>query len=516
MSNKHMSIVDFKTSTVAKNSSLRDTNNAISTIQQNANDAFFKSYKEQQSPDPESPGRKNYRTYPYDYFSGIDAKVFFGDVWVDDVVTIQYSVSQNKIPIYGYASQLYDAVARGTVIVNGSLTIAFKEMGYLNMVQRLIETQRQGSRNALEQTIRDYAEKADQKKLQFIPNLQGTPNRSGQNVGGLNGLGFSPNGTAQFIRQNETIETILQRTKGGNKYNGNVVSAGLSAAYLNETNFNGDRDFEDFAEILEDTIWGDSNGRPLGKTLKYRRADEFDYKWRSGGQDTGAINVGRDDYAYCLNILITFGDMNDFRAEHTVTALNDVHFVSQSTIVSPTGEPIGETYNFFARDINQNITSSAFNIPEIKFEVGDGIDPSKLEDVEELRKYLDYNNTCKKITVYVVASFMEGEAWRTERHEVASLTNEPNKPPKFSFNNRESFSDQVISLVEKMINNVSDSVINTDYSQHILEVVFDEHKTEKDNKITSEDKSQLMQQIESRSNGNSGYVIPINSEMYIQ
>jgi len=483
MASKQRKTADFDTSTVERNSSLRETNNAISTIQQNANDAFFKSYKEQQSPDPESPGRKNYRTYPYDYFSGIDAKVFFGDVWVDDIVTIQYTVSQNKVPIYGYASQLYDAVARGTVIVNGSLTIAFKEMGYLNMVQRLIETQQRGAQTALEQTVREYAKKANDRKLQFIPNLQGTPDRNGQNVGGLNGLGFSPTGTAQIIRQNETIETILQRAKGGNKYDGNVVSAGLGAAYLNETNPNGNRDFEDFAEILEDTIWGDSQGRPLGKTLKYRRADEFDYKWGPAGQDTGAINIGRDDYARCLNILMTFGDTNDFRAEHTVVALNDVHFVSQSTILSPTGDPIGETYNFFARDINQNITSSTFNVPEIKFQVGNDINPSKIEDIQELEKFLAYKDTFKKITVYTVASFKEGEEWRTERHKVASLTNEPNQPPRFSFNSREPLSDQVMSLVERMINNVADSTLETEYSQHILEVVFDENIGENEGEV---------------------------------
>lgn len=486
MANKQMKMtsdssdsgIDYNLDTVDRNSSLRETNAAITTAHRDANSAFFRSYKEQQSPDPESPGRKNYRTYPYDYFSGIDAKVFFGDVWVDDIVTIQYTVSQNKVPIYGYASQLYDAIARGTVIVNGSLTIAFKEMGYLNMVQRLIETQQQGAVTALEQTVREYAEKADKKMLQFIPNIQGTPDRNGENVGGLQGLSFSPTGTAQIIRQGETIETILQRKKGGNKYDGNVVSAGLSAAYLDDVNPNGNRDFEDFAEILEDTIWGDSNGRPLGKTLRYRRADEFDYEWASDGSDTGAVKIGRDDYAKCLNILMTFGDMNDYRAEHTVIALNDVHFLSQSLILSPTGDPIGETYNFFARDINQNITSSTFNVPEIKFQVGNHANPSKLEDIEALRAFLKYKDTFKSMKIYMVASFKEGEAWKEEKKLIRDVG-----PEYLTFNSREPFTDQLISIVERAINEVEYSSINTDYSQHILEVVFDENIGENEGEV---------------------------------
>lgn len=449
------SMVDYKSETVERYNSLRNTNSALTTKLKDEQNAFYKGYAPFSNPNAESEKRKNFRTYPYDYFSGIDAKVFFGDVWVDDIVTIQYSVTQNKTPIYGYASQLYDAVARGNVIVQGTLTIAFKEMGYLNLVQRIVENQGRSSEQALKTKVDKYAKLNSEKKLQFIPNLEGTPDRTGATAG-LGAVQFTPNGSAQIIRQSETIESILVNKKGGN-----VVSSGLSTILYDEPKNDGNRDFEDFAEVLEDTIWGDSNGRPLGKKLKYRRADEFDYTYTRSGDDQGGVFVGRDDYAKCLNIMMTFGDMNDFRAEHTLMVLNDVHFTSQGVLLAPTGEPIGETYSFFARDINQTITSSAVKINSLKFDIG-GPAPSVLSDIKDLEDYMKWNDGFAVFNVYSVASFKEGSEWITTKTLVAQLRN-------LSINNYESLLDQVSRLAEVAINDPSNK-IDISYSQHIIEV----------------------------------------------
>jgi hypothetical protein len=442
---------------VKENSSLRDRNNAISTRLDSEKKLFSRDYSATNPPDKEAESRKNYRTYPYDYFSGIDAKVFFGDVWVDDIVTIQYTVNQSKIPIYGYASQLYDAVARGTVIVQGTLSISFKEMGYLNMVQHIIENQRHGAKQALESKVKELSKKAKEGKLQFIPNLEGSDDKHGNSLG-LKGVGFSPNGNAQIIRQGQTIEDILMQKKGGN-----IVSSGLGAILYEEVNPNGNRDFEDFAEVLEDTIWGDSNGRPLGRKLKFRRPDEFDYTYSRKGDDLGGIQIGRDDYADALNILITFGDMNDFRAEHTVIALNDVHFTSQASIIAPTGEPIGETYTFFARDINQTLSSSTLNVPKIKMEIGEGTNPSALDDVDALSNYIARLSSAKKITIWSVANFNSVTGWTSIRTKVREV----DFP---DFNSYEPFIDQMIRLVERLINDTTDSQIDVSSGQHILEI----------------------------------------------
>ena len=66
-----------------------------------------------------------------EYFSGSQASIFIGEIWVDDILDWQCSVGANAMPIYGYGSTFYDHVASGQVLVKGSFTINFREPNYL-------------------------------------------------------------------------------------------------------------------------------------------------------------------------------------------------------------------------------------------------------------------------------------------------------------------------------------------------------------------------------------------------
>jgi hypothetical protein len=69
--------------------------------------------------------------YPQEYFSGTQAAIYFRDIFIDEVTFISYTLQQSKTPIYGYGSQLFDAVVPGIVIVEGVLNINFRDSGYL-------------------------------------------------------------------------------------------------------------------------------------------------------------------------------------------------------------------------------------------------------------------------------------------------------------------------------------------------------------------------------------------------
>ena len=66
-----------------------------------------------------------------EYYSGSQSSLFIGDIWVDDICEIQYQLNYGATPIYGYGSQLFDHIAEGRQLVQGSLTINFKEPNYL-------------------------------------------------------------------------------------------------------------------------------------------------------------------------------------------------------------------------------------------------------------------------------------------------------------------------------------------------------------------------------------------------
>lgn len=65
------------------------------------------------------------------YYSVIDAEVYFGNEYVEDVHDINWSVRQNVTPLFGYNSYTYDEVARGNRTVFGAFTINFTSPNYL-------------------------------------------------------------------------------------------------------------------------------------------------------------------------------------------------------------------------------------------------------------------------------------------------------------------------------------------------------------------------------------------------
>lgn len=393
------------------------------------------------SNDPFStPTRDNYQTYPYDYYAGTDCKIFFGDVWVDDIITLNYSVGQTKTPIYGYASQNFDAVAKGQIVVEGQFTIAFKETGYLNIIQATLEEQRVNASDMIQGKIRKLQENDQQK---FIPGLTTINDDSKEKVD----FSYSANGTPQIIRQAQTIEQVLTSKKAATVLNSHF--GGTSA-----------NDFEDFAEILEDSIWGDSNGKTIELENKLKRADEFDYTGNGG-----ILTAKGHNYADVLNIMLTFGDINDTRAEHTMVVLNDVHITSTSMVVTPNGDPIGESYTFIARDINKSINtkSNIFNINPVKLNIGNNSKLSKLEDINAIEEFLNNKDQVNNFSITLNAGLIDNEWYPA---------NIPMGKQQVTFNKVIPFTDQLCSMVETFINTVSQETIPTNYIQAIVTVDF--------------------------------------------
>lgn len=410
------------------------TNQEENDIRQKQNASFIGS-----SNDPFSnPKRDNYQTYPYDYFAGCDCKVFFGDIWVDDIVAINYNVSQSKTPIFGYASQNFDAIAKGQVIIQGTLAISFKETGYLNIIQATLEAQKKRITSGIDKKIKQYKDDANHNT--FIPGINYIGDSS--NMAPVN-VSYSATGNPQIIRQQQTIEQILTSKKAG-------------TALSSELNLQDkSRDFEDFAEVLEDSIWGDSNGHPIELENQLKRADEFDYS--SNG---GIITAKNRSYSDVLNIMLTFGDINDYRAEHTIIVLNDVHFTSNSAMINPDGAPIAEEYTFIARDINKSINTKSTNINPIKLDVGnDNIKLSKLSDVEAIEQFL--NNSSSQATLTFEAA-LTPNGWAAYTGKIIET---------FSSNKINPFVDQVCQFVENTINtSYVPEIVDTNNTQYIIKI----------------------------------------------
>lgn len=79
--------------------------------------------------------------FDYEYFCGANILVQLGDMVVTEAVAISYSIEENKLPIFGYASRHFDAVASGNVLVRGTLLINFVDQNYLYYLIKLAKNE---------------------------------------------------------------------------------------------------------------------------------------------------------------------------------------------------------------------------------------------------------------------------------------------------------------------------------------------------------------------------------------
>jgi len=80
--------------------------------------------------------------YQLQYFTGVQASIWIGEAWIAECFGISFQATQNIIPIFGYASSTFDAVARGKVLVQGSFEINFIDEGYLYYVMHKMNSER--------------------------------------------------------------------------------------------------------------------------------------------------------------------------------------------------------------------------------------------------------------------------------------------------------------------------------------------------------------------------------------
>jgi len=263
-------------------------------------------------PNPNRPTDLAPVEYDHDYFCGSTARLYFEEIWVDDIITVTWNASQQKSPIYGYASQFFDAVANGTFLVQGSFSIAFKESAYLYTIMNKLR--------------------------------------------GKHGDQAVARSVADARQDNSRLARVMESTPAYGRVSNTTKIESYTIEDWMGTSSDGTAQFEAVAEALEDVLWGvkdydilDDNALPgaIRPQTRIPRPDELD---RVGN----ASKVGRIGQGF--DILITYGDINDGPANHTIKTLSGVHLTGSSQTLAPTGEPIAEVYSFFARSIDDRIT----------------------------------------------------------------------------------------------------------------------------------------------------------------
>lgn len=236
-----------------------------------------------------------YTRFQNEYFAGSDVRIYFGDVWVDEITNLQFTLQEQVTPIYGYASYTWDKVARGTRYIQGSFAINFKESYYLHYVM-----------NSLSSKL-----KAEDKET---PVFSAASWKEGTSVEHL----IETADTPAF----ESIADEFEKSLWGESSNDQMTS--LVTRRKNDTFFS--------PEHRGNNKEGD--GVIYDSTSQKALADEG------------------------FNILINYGPMNEvggMKASVTAHSLIGVQLTGVSQVIGGDGQPVQEMYSFIARDLDGNV-----------------------------------------------------------------------------------------------------------------------------------------------------------------
>jgi len=264
--------------------------------------------------------------YNIDYYSGSQVALYIGDVWIDEITSLTYSVSQNRQPLYGYNDQLFRDVSKGQVLVQGEFTINFKEAGYLFVILNRYKNLTEGKPTRMNPFISgDSVSHANIENM--IANKDVNVRERNQMKQAL---------AATYSKNNRTREGIederfaikygfseMTRTSAGASLTGHASDPRLGAGSA-----------ESLFEAFEDKIWG-------------RKEDDL-------GEGSGRQDARRADQAELnpFDIYIAFGDYaGSDKANHTIQKLTSVHILGTSKQIVIDGQPIQEAYSFIARNI---------------------------------------------------------------------------------------------------------------------------------------------------------------------
>lgn len=241
-----------------------------------------------------SPAQQ-YDINKFSYYSGSQITVWFGDILIDDIVSIQWVRSQSKRPIYGYASQQFDAVANGTVMIQGNFSINFRQSGYLSIV--------------LFEIKKIYSEVSNTESWPVIRSIIGQHLKNGT---------FGPQ-TSQEI-----------------------IDIGNSP------------DFLSLAKGYESIIWGDDTLI----TGSMSPSDEDESYIKTTPADTRQARDIPDGFNILITYGDTSGNssrtINDY-AQSTTKAINGVHIIGDGQVIQTGGQNIIEQYDFIARGTDEYI-----------------------------------------------------------------------------------------------------------------------------------------------------------------
>ena len=67
------------------------------------------------------------------YFTSAQTKMYIGNLFIDEMVSIEWSIQENSVPVFGYNSRFADAYAQGRSLIQGQIMLNYTAPWYLGV-----------------------------------------------------------------------------------------------------------------------------------------------------------------------------------------------------------------------------------------------------------------------------------------------------------------------------------------------------------------------------------------------
>lgn len=267
-----------------------------------------------------------FQSFSSNYYSGLDMSCYFDNIFMDEIIQLQYQEVENVRPNFSYADITYRSATHGSRLVQGSFAINFKEGGYLYKLLNYLrdtDTQSQklkalldsngGGNHMLASTL--IAETASSEAEQMTDDTMALRNMA--------------------LKGDYTIEDFVN---GTTKFSSDNINK-----------------WSDYMDALDSTFWGGKlNGNRFNidpedspttskhymKHTKYQTREKgFDIRLKFGQPEDNMTDIQQDS-------------SKGIPRWGTLEVLRNCHITGHSKGIDDSGRPIVEVYSFICASVS--------------------------------------------------------------------------------------------------------------------------------------------------------------------
>ncbi|MGC1582141.1 MAG: hypothetical protein WA766_11690 [Candidatus Acidiferrales bacterium] len=264
-----------------------------------------------------------YPNTDYDkYFTITGARIYIGNLFIDELNMIQYALQDNAVPVYGYASRFYDALAQGRSLVQGQFALNFVSEGYLYTVMSDYATLEQSG--AADQIINNPGVDVVAQVLGLMAARNNLTQQQNSNPNSLMPAG-APNTSTSGLQPGQLVQPTTVGTSAESASQATAVSqTSLATTYTNKI-------------------------AALTKSMTPAQITQLNTQQQQAlttySDVIGFANAVYQDVVF--DIQIDFG--NEVTGVKRVRYIEDCKLISNEQVLAPDGQTILDSYGFIAR-----------------------------------------------------------------------------------------------------------------------------------------------------------------------